>query len=776
MARLATALAWLVVAVGLFARPAGAQPADALNPQDVRAAISSGVAYLKSQQRGNGSWPEMPGFQGGIPALCTLALLNSGVEPDDPAVAKALDYLRGIKPDRTYCVSLKIMVLAAATPGRDLAAIQACVDQLESTQHPGPGIDAGGWSYPGPGADPSNAQFATLALHEAQRVGAQVSIETWRAANGYWRRNQNADGSWSYSGSQGPSGSMTCAGIAALVMTGEALNQGDARVEGDQVRCCVTHEDDERIANALSWMGRNFSVTRNPSSDAASRGWLYYYLYALERVGRLTAQRFIGDHDWYREGTEFIVNRQDPLSHYWTGGRSEQNPHVGTSLALLFLSKGRRPVLMAKLDYGDGWNQHRSDAAHLTAVAERAWRLDLTWQQLDPEGATVEDLLQAPVIYVSGSNVARLTQHAKKLRDYVDRGGFIFAEACCGGQGPFRRSLEQLVEAMFPEPEYRLRQLRPAHPVWRMERAVRPDSPYLGKLWAVEYGCRTCVVYCDEDLSCYWELNRPMAAVSYPAAVRARVKDAEDLGLNVLAYATGRKPQGKEQVFVDASAESLADPEAERGVIRIAKLEHGGGCNDAPGALANLTRAAGQGDLKLRISTESPLISLADESLFTYHIAFIHGRHDFRLTAKERDHLRDYLQRGGSLLGDSICASPAFTKGFRRELKAALPGAAIERIPPDDPIFTDAYGGYDVRTVQARNPQPVAADQPLAARFRETRPVLEGVKIDGRWAVIFSPYDLSCALEKHEAVECRGYSRADAARLGLNVLLYSLNY
>ncbi|TWT85794.1 hypothetical protein Pla123a_06010 [Posidoniimonas polymericola] len=769
-------LVCLAVAIGAFAQPLAAQPADTLDPEAVRAAIRTGVVYLKDQQKDSGRWDEMPGFQGGITALCTLALLNAGVEPDDPTVEKALDYLRRIKPDRTYCVSLKIMVLAAATPKRDLATIQECVKQLESTQHPGPGIDTGGWSYPGPGADPSNAQFATLALHEAQRVGAKVSLDTWRAANGYWRRNQNADGSWSYSGGQGPSGSMTCAGIAALVMTGEALNEGDARIEGDQVRCCVPHEDDDRIERALSWMGRNFSVTRNPASDAVSRGWLYYYLYALERVGRLTAHRFIGEHDWYREGTEFIVSKQDPLSKYWTGGRSEKNPHVGTSLALLFLSKGRRPVLMAKLDYGDGWNQHQSDAAHLTAVAERAWRLDLTWQQLDPEGASVEDLLQAPVIYLSGSNIARLTQHAEKLRAYVDRGGFLFAEACCGGNGPFRRSVEQLVEAMFPEPEYRLRQLRPAHPIWRMERAVQPDSAYLGKLWAVEYGCRTCVIYCDEDLSCYWELDRPQAVESYPATVRSRVKDAEDVGLNVLAYATNRKPLGKEQVFVDNAADDLEDSDAERGVIRVAKLQHGGGCNDAPGALANLTRAASQGDLKLRVSTDAPLVSLTDESLFTYHVAFIHGRHEFGLTQKERDNLRDFLTRGGTLLGDAICASDDFTRGFRRELLAAIPGAQLERVPPDDPIFTDAYGGYDIRTVKARSPQPVAGGQPLAAKLRSTRPVIEGIKIEGRWAVLYSPYDLSCALEKHEAVECRGYSREDAARIGLNVLLYSINY
>ena len=54
-------------------------------------------------------------------------------------------------------------------------------------------------------------------------------------------------------------------------------------------------------------------------------------------------------------------------------------------------------------------------------------------------------------------------------------------------------------------------------------------------------------------------------------------------------------------------------------------------------------------------------------------------------------------------------------------------------------------------------------------------PLGDGIQIDGRWAVVFSPYDISCALESHEAVGCRGYIRQDAARIGLNVLMYTLN-
>jgi len=51
-------------------------------------------------------------------------------------------------------------------------------------------------------------------------------------------------------------------------------------------------------------------------------------------------------------------------------GHGEDNPLVGTSFALLFLSKGRWPVLLGKLQYGPGndWNQHRSDVGNLTRL------------------------------------------------------------------------------------------------------------------------------------------------------------------------------------------------------------------------------------------------------------------------------------------------------------------------------------------------------------------------------------------------------------------------
>jgi len=753
-----------------------AQVQQPLTAERVRAAIDGGVKYLLEEQNAQrGSWSDLPTYPGGVTALCTLALLNSGVEPSHPQIQKALAFLRKIKPTKTYSVALQTMALCAAEPRRDLLQIQRNVNWLESIQLP-----EGQWTYAaGGGGDNSNSQFAILALHEAHRVGATVKPETWELAASYWKGCQGPGGAWSYQkGFDGGLGSMTCAGIAATVICAGRVDNPNATIENGLVQCCQPQEEDDSLERALTWLGRNFSVRRNPGRRGAASHWHYYYLYGLERVGRLTARRLIGEHDWYREGAEFLINQQDPFSHNWVGQRhAEDRPHITTPLALLFLSKGRRPVLMAKLVHGpeEDWNNHESDVAHLTARVEKLWGLDLTWQIVDPAESTVDDLLQTPVLFLSGSKAPQLAGTETKMRGYLDRGGFLFAEACCVDGSKFKKGFREYLDRVFPEKEYQLRRAGPEHPIWRVEELVRPESPYVGRLWTVEYGCRTCVVFSEIDLSCYWELYGQGRQRGLPQVVAGRLADANAVGVNVLAYATNREPKGKEAAFTGTDQLIELNAAGSRGIIQIAKLQHGGGCNDAPGALVNLLRTAAQGDLQLRVSTNEFPVRADDKSLPRFHLAFMHGRHDFKFTASEREALREYLTNGGTLFADSICASKEFAAAFRRELKAIFPEESLRRIPTTEPLFSAAAGGYDIQKVGRRDPVQRQEDQPLRTRVRQIEPELEGIQVEGRWAVIFSPYDISCALEQHESLECRGYTREDAARIGLNVLMYTLS-
>ena len=241
----------------------------------------------------------------------------------------------------------------------------------------------------------------------------------------------------------------------------------------------------------------------------------------------------------------------------------------------------------------------------------------------------------------------------------------------------------------------------------------------------------------------------------------------------MIAYATNRELKRKDELFVLDRAVPREPDALERGQIAIAKLKHSGMCDAAPAALANILRAAAR-ELGIRVDDTPSQIDPADPSLFNYHLVFMHGRQGFTYDGQRRERLLQFLERGGTLLADSVCASPAFTTAFRAEIAAVLPTRKLEEIPADDPIYTAAtYGGYDIRTVTLR--EPAGGDGPMNVRKRQVPPKLEGVRMGDRWAVIFSPYDLSCALEKQNSLECTGYSRDDAEKIALNVLLYSLN-
>lgn len=766
----------LLAMIGSIVTPAAAQ----ISAERVREAMRRGVIYLQAEQnKRQGNWNEQNGYPGGVTALCTLALLNSGVSVDDPSVRVALDYLRKPKqPLRTYSVALQTMVLCEADPQRDRLQIRENVKWLQQTQVTD-GPFSGAWAYGElrQGGDPSNTQFAMLALYAAESVGVEVQEQTWRRALGYWTRTQRADGSWGYNPEMPSTGSMTSAGIASTIIAAGQVSEADAKVIGDDVDCCARQTNSDVAEKGLDWLGRNFSVASNPNSvnsrrnRSFSRTWLLYYMYGVERVGRLSGRRFLGRHDWYREGAESLLEQQDRLRGYWRGTGMESNTHIGTALALLFLSKGRRPVVIAKLrrEPDDDWNRHRNDLAHLTRDVEKRWKRNLSWQVIQGSAATVEDLLETPVLYINGRDSLKLSRQQKDaLRSYVDQGGFIFAEACCDGTG-FDEDFRALIAEILPESPMRL--LPPDHPIWFAEEKVSPD--HVRPLYGVDSCCRTSVVYCPGELSCFWELADTRNRKKYSPAIQAEIDAALAMGANVITYATNRELKEK----LDTPEVLLADADQgdyDRGTFYVAKIRHSGGSDDAPAALSNLQRLLGT-KLNLRVSSDKRMLPFTDTSLREYPIAFMHGRRNFRLSAPERAALVEFIKNGGFLFADSICASPQFTQSFRREMKAAFPDHPLQPLRSDHPMFTDQYQGFDVRSVQLRDPKNRSSDdQPLRARVETVPPELEGIEIDGRLAVVFSPNDLSCALENQGSIECRGYMREDAAKIGINVILYAM--
>jgi hypothetical protein len=752
---------------------------------EVERSLRRGIQYLIRGQHDDGSWDEYPTYECGLSSLCTLALVTAGEDVDSPAVRSALTYLRGCQPNDTYSVALQTLAFCQVGAAEDLTRIRRNVRWLE-TEQVRPGQQnrfPGAWGYGSSqtrrtSGDPSNTQFALLALSAAEESGVNVSKEIFARSLEYWQRRQNPDGGWAYGQDLVSTGSMTCAGIASTIICRGRLSDSASRVEGNTIRCCGADDSDDAIDRGLAWLGRYFSVKSNPTaSTLGSSSHKYYYLYALERVGRYTGRRLIGAHDWYREGADELVGLQEPTSGYWHApGSVGSTRYTDTAFALLFLAKGKRQVALGRLDYGDepSDSQHPDAARQLVRHVQRAWGRDLTWQTVRLEGSTVAEMLQAPVLLISGNQPLDFTAGEKtRLQQYVEQGGFLAFEAVagdgCGPAAPFEESVADLCRELFDSP---LEPLPPSHPLWYAERRVDPAA--LGEnfmLYGVQTCCRTGVAYWPRSLTCRWELNDLTRRVEYPAAVEAELDAAVAVGQNVIAYATGRELKEKleaRSVLVRETPQRAG----QRGVIGLARLGIDAGGEQAARAIPNLTRYVDR-ELPIRVTTDVPLVPPRADRLAQFPIVWFHGRRAFELSEDQVVELRTYLEQGGTLLIDAICGDEAFTRSVREEMARVLPRSPLEPLPADHPLMTTALYGYDLSRVTLRMPQRGASGA-ITVRKRQTTPVLEMAQLEGRAAVIFSPYDLSCALESQSSIQCPGYPTEDAAKIGINMLLYVL--
>jgi hypothetical protein len=124
----------------------------------------------------------------------------------------------------------------------------------------------------------------------------------------------------------------------------------------------------------------------------------------------------------------------------------------------------------------------------------------------------------------------------------------------------------------------------------------------------------------------------------------------------------------------------------------------------------------------------------------------------------------------------SCCGQKAFDRSFREQIKKVFPDEDLEPLPDDHPLYTGRIG---VPLGELRYRKILADELKDAgnAHWRGTdKPPLEAITLDGRTAVIYSPYDWCCALEGDSPYSCRGYSDADGQRLALNILLYAITY
>jgi len=120
-----------------------------------------------------------------------------------------------------------------------------------------------------------------------------------------------------------------------------------------------------------------------------------------------------------------------------------------------------------------------------------------------------------------------------------------------------------------------------------------------------------------------------------------------------------------------------------------------------------------------------------------------------------------------------VVALRNFDASFRELMKQMFPEIALERIPVEHDLFSQNIG-HNLQKIHRRGPLNDEAKGVLKTVEHVGPPFLEGIRLEGRFAVIYSKYDISCALEKQTSLSCIGYVPEDAARIATNIVLYSV--
>lgn len=303
----------------------------------------------------------------GPTGLVVTALLASGLESDDPMVAKGLKYLESFiqpsggihKPEslhRNYATCISMMAFAGANEsGRYagvLARAEAFVKGIQWDASEGKDEDDPFWGGAGYGShsrpDMSNTSYLIDALRQLGRGSEDKSMQQAlafisRCQNIKSEHNQSefaekiGDGGFYYTVAAGGEskagvedngglrsyGSMTYAGLKSMIYAGVS-------------------QDDRRVKAAITFLQKNYDLESNPGMGQQG---LYYYYHTMAKAFDAIGQKHFVDadgkkHDWKSDIRGKLAGVQRPDGS-WVNDTTrwmEGDPNLVCGYALLALS------------------------------------------------------------------------------------------------------------------------------------------------------------------------------------------------------------------------------------------------------------------------------------------------------------------------------------------------------------------------------------------------------------------------------------------------------
>ncbi len=552
---------------------------------------------------------------------------------------------------------------------------------------------------------------------------------------------------------------MTAAGLATVLITNDYLH---FQAERD----LTVPRLNRSIQSAMEWLAANFAVEHNAGLDtpaAALNGgnrmrdrmrrgfqndpitgtYIFYMLFGYERVGEASGLTRFGSHKWFDLGADFLIRSQN-YDGSWEGNLGAV---VDTSYALLFLSRGRAPVIAQKLRYDGRWNNRSRDLASFVKYYRRASERHVNWQIVEIDAPLIE-YHESPILYIAGDRRIDLTPAQKqKLKDYVDQGGLILA-VNEGTRDDFARSIDELLKELFPS--FTIAPLPRSHPLFTANFPVQ--LPKEVTPLAISNGLRDLAVLIPTgDFS--WELQ-----ASGGAYIRTATSPCAVLA-NLLLHVTDRQnPRYKgESFWIDRDERARAPART----IKVARLTLGAPLPPEPAAyhrLANILHNAQDATLQTtRVDITTSAIDPA------HHLAHLLATDTPSFDDRAKQTIRDYTNAGGLVLFEA--ANSEAGAAIQNLIAELFPGAKLETLSIDHPIFKGQFQhGIEIEYVSYR--------RITASDGAPRTPRLQGVTIDGKLVALYSREDLTASLVGYPNSTLTGYTPESAVTIMRNLLLW----
>jgi hypothetical protein len=223
--------------------------------------------------------------------------------------------------------------------------------------------------------------------------------------------------------------------------------------------------------------------------------------------------------------------------------------------------------------------------------------------------------------------------------------------------------------------------------------------------------------------------------------------------------------------------------------MAVARGEYSGNWDPEPGGWRRMSnillneKAVGVDVTPVKLGTGK-----LDKSFNVLHLT---GTTKMTFDEAQRKEIKDFVNGGGLVVVDAAGGNGDFASSIEREMSLLWPDATRQfdkPLPPDHALYKAAGKLPDVVLTPppkgaATKPTTTSAE-PLEVRYRDffrrsvagrtDAPLLRGLEVDGRLAVLYSREDISTGLVGMPIEGILGYSPESATEIMENILIYAL--